>query len=468
MACFKKQWFTPSEFPRTLQHPLSRPRTHILTVPFFLLSLFLLSASYTTTSNSPKANAATSRLFPFSLNHGLARPPVTFTNSHTVSKSQSRGTFSSVTAAERTHRNSTNRESQVIRDLTSCDIFDGTWVHDDAGPVYQLGSCPFLDDAFNCFKNGRADSEYLKYRWKPHGCQIPRFDGLKMLRMLRGKRLVFVGDSLNRNMWLSLVCALRASLKDKSKIYEVSGRREFRIQGFFSFKFRDYGCSIDFVKSPFLVQEWRMSRKGGTPQRETLRLDMIQASKYQYHNADIIIFNTGHWWNHDKTRNGRNYFQEGNHVYDRLEVSEALRKALKTWAKWVDSKVDSTRTRVFFTGFSASHYRGGQWNSGGKCDGERQPITNESYLAAYPWTMKIVESVIAEMKTPVFYLNITKMTDYRKDGHPSRYRERGVNKGLRMVQDCSHWCLPGIPDSWNELLHATLIAHNHFLTTTNY
>jgi len=28
--------------------------------------------------------------------------------------------------------------------------------------------------------------------------------------------------------------------------------------------------------------------------------------------------------------------------------------------------------------------KGGQWNSGGKCDGERQPITNESYLAAYP------------------------------------------------------------------------------------
>jgi hypothetical protein len=65
-----------------------------------------------------------------------------------------------------------------------------------------------------------------------------RFDGLKMLHMLRGKRVVFVGDSLNRNMWQSLVCALRASLKDKSRIYEVSGRREFRIQGFFSFKFK--------------------------------------------------------------------------------------------------------------------------------------------------------------------------------------------------------------------------------------
>ncbi|CAI8610725.1 unnamed protein product [Vicia faba] len=466
MACLKKPLLNSSELQRTLQHPLLRPRTHILTFPFFLLSLFLLSASYSTNSTSDSnITSVPSPRFPFSLSRVLAHAPLT---SRAVSESQS-NTFSSVTAAERTRGSSANSNSQ---DLDSCDIFDGSWIQDDSHePVYPHGSCPILDDAFNCFKNGRSDYEFLKYRWKPHGCQIPRFDGLKMLHMLRGKRVVFVGDSLNRNMWQSLVCALRASLKDKSRIYEVSGRRELRIQGFFSFKFKDYGCSIEFVKSPFLVQEWKVLPNDGVPPRDTLRLDMIQASKSPYYNADIIIFNTGHWWNHDKTKYGKNYFQESDHVYERLEVSEALKKALKTWAKWVDSTVDSTRTRVFFTGFSASHYRGGQWNSGGKCDGERRPITNESYLAAYPWAMGIVEDVIAEMKTPVLYLNITKMTDYRKDGHPSIYREPGFyeNKGPRMVQDCSHWCLPGIPDSWNEILYSNLLtAHTNFMASANY
>lgn len=70
-----------------------------------------------------------------------------------------------------------------------------------------------------------------------------------MLHMLRGKRVVFVGDSLNRNMWQSLVCALRASLKDKSRLYEVSGRREFRIQGFFSFKFKVRMCWLFFLRN---------------------------------------------------------------------------------------------------------------------------------------------------------------------------------------------------------------------------
>lgn len=61
---------------------------------------------------------------------------------------------------------------------------------------------------------------------------------MKMLKILRGKRMVFVGDSLNRNMWESLICALRESLTDKSRVIDISGRRKFRTQGFYSFKFK--------------------------------------------------------------------------------------------------------------------------------------------------------------------------------------------------------------------------------------
>ncbi|WOH07339.1 hypothetical protein DCAR_0726769 [Daucus carota subsp. sativus] len=324
--------------------------------------------------------------------------------------------------------------------ITSCDIFDGEWAVDDSSPypLYQPGSCPFLDDSFNCFKNGRQDSDYIRLRWKPHGCHIPRFDGRVMLERLRGKRVVFVGDSLNRNMWESLVCALREALADKSRVVEVSGRRKLRTRGFFSFLFRDYQCSIDFIKSPFLVQEWKISTKAGT-RRETLRLDMIQGSLNKYNDADIIIYNTGHWWTHHKTYRGNNYFQEGNKVYSRLEVEDAYSRALRTWSHWVDSNINASRTKV--------------------CSSEVKPITNDTFLAEYPWMMSVLETVIEEMKTPVFYLNITKMTDYRKDGHPSIFRQAQGGQQLkqRMLQDCSHWCLPGVPDSWNELLYATLL-----------
>lgn len=67
-----------------------------------------------------------------------------------------------------------------------------------------------------------------------------RLNGRHMLELLRGKRLVFVGDSLNRNMWESLVCVLLSSVEDKNRVFEASGRNEFRTDGSYSFKFEVY------------------------------------------------------------------------------------------------------------------------------------------------------------------------------------------------------------------------------------
>lgn len=75
--------------------------------------------------------------------------------------------------------------------------------------------------------------------------------------------------------------------------------------------------------------------------------------------------------------------------------------------------------------------------------------------------MRALEYVLPEMKTPVVYLNISRLTDFRKDGHPSIYRMEYKNDQERTAavnaQDCSHWCLPGVPDTWNELLYVSLL-----------
>ncbi|KAH9626804.1 hypothetical protein KSS87_001963 [Heliosperma pusillum] len=201
-------------------------------------------------------------------------------------------------------------------DTSSCDIFDGRWVHDKSYPIYPPGSCPFIDK-FSCFDHGRSDLGYLSYRWQPRGCDIPRFDGVKMLEMLKGKRLVFVGDSLNRNMCLSL----------------------------------DYNCSIINIGAPFLVDQ--------DMHQGTLRLDKLQHQASEYNDADFLIFNTGHWWNPVKANNGENFFQEGDFVHSKLDLEEAYEKALHTWAKWVDRNVNKNKTRVFFAGLSAAHFRQG-------------------------------------------------------------------------------------------------------------
>ncbi|WJX62018.1 hypothetical protein P8452_47059 [Trifolium repens] len=314
-----------------------------------------------------------------------------------------------------------------VFDFEKCNIFDGNWVKDDSKPYYPLGSCPFVDRDFDCHLNGRPDSDYVKWKWKPNGCDIPSLNATDFLEKLRGQRLVFVGDSLNRNMWESM----------------------------------DYNCSVDFVSSPFIVRESTFKGVNGT--FETLRLDLMDQTTTTYHDAEIIVFNTGHWWTHEKTSKGEDYYQEGNHVYPRLKVLDAYRRALTTWARWIDKNIDPNRTHVFFRGYSVTHFRGGQWNSGGQCHKETEPINKGAHLRKYPSKMRALDYIIPKMKTPIIYMNISRMTDYRKDGHPSIYRMEYKTEAERtnaeQHQDCSHWCLPGVPDTWNELLYASLLKY---------
>ncbi|XP_073316438.1 protein trichome birefringence-like 2 [Primulina huaijiensis] len=239
-------------------------------------------------------------------------------------------------------------------------------------------------------------------------------------------------------MWESLVCMLRhGGVQDKKRVYEISGRREFKTKEFYAFRFEEFNCFVDFVSSPFLVKE--SSLRGTNGSFETLRLDLMDEMTSMYHDADVIIFDTGHWWTHEKTSRGEDYYQEGDYVHPRLKVLEAYKRAVTTWANWVDKNIDVNKIRVIFQGYSITHFRGGPWNLGGQCHNETAPIFNETYLEKYPKKMRVLESVVKGMKTPVTYLNISRITDYRKDGHPYRPDSKSETGNVH-AQDCSHWC----------------------------
>lgn len=89
-----------------------------------------------------------------------------------------------------------------------CDIFVGDWIPDPSGPFYTNDSCHDIEAHQNCMKNGRPDSGYLYWRWKPRDCELPKLDPAKFLKMMKDKSWAIIGDSISRNHVQSLLCIL--------------------------------------------------------------------------------------------------------------------------------------------------------------------------------------------------------------------------------------------------------------------
>lgn len=334
----------------------------------------------------------------------------------------------------------TTRLSRARELAGRCNFFRGKWVYDSSYPLYDSSSCPFIDPEFDCIKYGRPDKQYLKYRWQPLSCNLPRFNGLDLLERWRGKRIMFVGDSLSFNQWQSLSCMIHSSVPNARTSLMKSGPLS-------SLTFEDYGVKLMLYRTTYLVDLVRENVG------RVLKLDSIQSGN-AWKGMDMLIFNTWHWWTHTGRTQPWDYVQEGNKLYKDMNRLIAYYKGLTTWARWVNINVDPSKTKVFFQGISPTHYEGKDWNQPSRsCDGEMQPYFGASYPAGIPMAAVVVNKVLSRIKKPVYLLDVTTLSQYRKDAHPSDYS--GEHGG---ITDCSHWCLPGLPDTWNQLLYAALVS----------
>ena len=69
----------------------------------------------------------------------------------------------------------------------------------------------------------------------------------------------------------------------------------------------------------------------------------------------------------------------------------------------------------------------------------------------------ILADVVTNMKVPITVLNVTLMGAFRSDAHVGAWSYPPT------ILDCSHWCLPGVPDAWNELIFSYLLTNGEFL-----
>ncbi|KAH1266223.1 Protein trichome birefringence-like 34 [Glycine max] len=141
--------------------------------------------------------------------------------------------------------------------------------------------------------------------------------------------------------------------------------------------------------------------------------------------------------------------------------------ALRTWFDWLEVHINRNKTKLFFVSMSPTHQKAHEWGGvkGDNCYKETDQITEEGYWGngSIPSMMRVVENVIEDLNgrgLNVQLLNITQLSEYRKEGHPSIYRKQWEPLTEEQLSnpktnaDCIHWCLTGAPDAWNELLYA--------------
>lgn len=340
-----------------------------------------------------------------------------------------------------------------------CNYAKGKWVVDNSRPLYSGFGCKqWLSGMWACRLTQRTDFAYEKLRWQPKDCKMEEFKASKFLDRMQHKTLAFIGDSLGRQQFQSLMCMVtegksRPDVEDVGKKYGlVKAKGAIRPDGW-AYRFPTTNTTILYYWSASLCDLEPLDPNNKLTDY-AMHLDRPPYFLRRYlPNFDVVVLNTGHHWNRGKLKANRWVMHVGGVPNTNRKIAEiggAKNFTIYSIVNWVNSQLPNyPGLKAFYRTISPRHFFNGDWNTGGSCD-NTDPPEGKEVLGE-----ESIDSVAAGAVngTRVKLLDITAPSQIRDEGHISKYSIKATTPG---VQDCLHWCLPGVPDTWNEFLFAQL------------
>ncbi|GMG99820.1 hypothetical protein Nepgr_001660 [Nepenthes gracilis] len=343
--------------------------------------------------------------------------------------------------------------------MKGCNYAKGKWVRDNRRPLYSGFRCKqWLSEMWACRLTKRPDFSYEAYRWQPDSCNMPGFEGSAFLKRMQDKTIAFIGDSLGRQQFQSLMCMVTGG-KESPDVEDVGSEYSFvlppggaRPDGW-AFRFRETNTTILYHWSSCLC-DLEPVNITDPASNVAMHLDRPPAFLRRFlHRLDVVVLNTGHHWNRGKINANRwVMYVDGNPNENRklAQVGNAKNFTIYSTVRWLDSQLPfHPRLKAFFTTISPRHFFNGEWNTGGSCE-NTTPLARGSKVQQDESSDPVAAGAVKGTKVKL--IDITALSQLRDEGHVSRYSI----KSTQGIQDCLHWCLPGIPDTWNEILAAQI------------